>query len=221
MTSNVTGGNRLSDEQLEAILIDDDSEVTVSSGTPLNLDQGYQLAVKSIEIDGNKVYLELYKNGQIFDAKVISPSKEGAPLADGTYYYKPESVGSQQELVTIAIHFKNAFFGAGQGLATVDGQWQISDAPVQIKADTNYGRMRIARIDSARGIITMDNKDNQITLLRDKSIELTKGISIKTSYNATLRYYIYQPVIVEDIYKSAIIKGATVPPIGSLRGLLI
>jgi hypothetical protein len=173
------------------------------------------LVVKSIDIDGNKVYLELYKNGQILDAKAISPSKEGATLADATYYYKPECVGSQQELVTVAVHFKNAFFGAGQDLATVDGQWQISDAPVQIKVNTNYGRMRIARVDSARGIITMDNKDNQITLLKDKSIELTNGISIKTSDNATLRYYIYQPVIVEDLYKLMIIEGAAVPSIGS------
>ncbi len=93
-------------------------------------------------------------------------------------------MGAQSKLVTIAVHFKNAFRSAEQDLATVDGQWQISDTPAQIKVNTNYGRMRIARIDSARGIITMDNKDNLITLLRDKSIELTNGISIKTSDNA-------------------------------------
>ncbi len=212
--SESTDENSLSDEQLEEILVDDDTELTVTSCTPLNLDQGYQLAVKSIDIDGNKVYLELYKNGHIFDAKAITPSKGGATLADGTYYYKPERVGSQQELVTVAVHFKNAFSGAGQDLATVDGQWQISDTPVEVKTNTDYGKMRIATVDSTNGIITMDNKDNQITLSRNKSIELTNGISIKASDNATLRYYIYQPVIVEDIYKSMILECAAVPPIG-------
>ena len=205
-----TDGNSLADEQLEEILVDDDSEITISSGTLLNLDQGYQLAVRSIDIDGNKVYLELYKNGQIVDAKAISPSKEGGPLTDRTYCYKHWGVGNQHELVIIAIHFKDAFNGREQNLATVDGQWQISDTPVQIRANTNYGKMRIATVDPTNGVVTMDNKDNPITLHMDKSIELTNDIRIKTADNATLRYYIYKPVTVEDVYKSVIIES---PPL--------
>ena len=209
-----TDENSLSDEQLEEVLVDDDTEVTVTSDTPLNLKQGYQLAIKSIDVNGNKVYLELFKDGMAVGSKAIFSSKDGATLADKTYYYRPANVGAQIKLVTIAVHFKNAFRGAEQNLATVDGEWQISDTPVEVKTDTDYGKMRIATVDSTNGIITMDNKDNQITLLRDKSIELTNGISIKASDNATLRYYIYQPVIVEDIYKSVIIECVAVPPIG-------
>ncbi|MBP8623581.1 MAG: S-layer protein, partial [Methanothrix sp.] len=44
--------NSLSDEQLEAILMDDDTEMTVTSGTPLKLEEGYELSIKSIDIDG-------------------------------------------------------------------------------------------------------------------------------------------------------------------------
>ena len=55
--------NVLSDEQLLKILEDDDTEMTVTSGTPLKLEEGYELAIKSIDIDGNKVYLELSKDG--------------------------------------------------------------------------------------------------------------------------------------------------------------
>ena len=35
--------------------------MTVTSGTPLALEGGYELAIKSIDIDGNKVYLEIGK----------------------------------------------------------------------------------------------------------------------------------------------------------------
>ena len=62
--------------------------LTVTSGTPLKLEEGYELAIKSIDIDGNKVYLELSKNGAVVDSKVISPSKDNPTMSDKTYYYK-------------------------------------------------------------------------------------------------------------------------------------
>ena len=118
--------NVLSDEQLLKILVDDDSEMTVTSGTPLKGQEGYELAIKSIDIDGNKVYLELTKDGEIVDSKVISPSADNADMADKTYYYKKD-VGDSKDVVIVAVHFKNAFRGADQDLATVDGFWQLSD----------------------------------------------------------------------------------------------
>ena len=62
--------------------------MTVTSGTPLKMEEGYELAIKSIDIDGNKVYLELSKDGSVVDSKVISPSKDNPTMADKTYYYK-------------------------------------------------------------------------------------------------------------------------------------
>ena len=127
-----TDENSLSSEQLEKILVDDDTEKTVTSGTPLKLEEGYELAIKSIDIDGNKVYLELSKDGAVVDSKVVSPSKDGATMSDKTYYYKNPVVGDQKKLVTVGVHFKNAFRGADQNLATIDGVWQISDAPTEV-----------------------------------------------------------------------------------------
>jgi S-layer protein (TIGR01567 family) len=192
-----TDKNSLSSEQLEQVLVDDDSEMTVTSGTPLKLQQGYELAIKSIDIDGNKVYLELSKNGAVVDSMVISPSKDGATEADKTYYYKNPAVGEQKKLVTVGVHFKNAFRGADSNLATVDGEWQISDTPTEVKADTQYDKMTIRTVDATAGTITMDNKDNAITLSKNKDITFMGGIKIRTadqdeiSAENPLRYYIY------------------------------
>ena len=92
-----TDENSLSSEQLQKILIDDDTEKTVTSGTPIKMEEGYELAIKSIDIDGNKVYLELSKDGSVVDSKVISPSKADANMADKTYYYKNPAVGDSEE----------------------------------------------------------------------------------------------------------------------------
>jgi len=192
--------NSLSDEQLEAILMDDDTEMTVTSGTPLKLEEGYELSIKSIDIDGNKVYLELTKDGSVVDSKVISPSKDNPTMGDKTYYYKKD-VGDSKDLVIIAAHFKNAFRGADQNLATIDGIWQISEVPTEVKADTEYDKMRIATVTS--DTITMDNKDNTVTLSKNKDISLMGDVKIKTSDQDVvddanpLRYYLYKEVTLE------------------------
>jgi S-layer protein (TIGR01567 family) len=195
-----TDENSLSSEQLQKILIDDDTEKTVTSGTPLKLAEGYELAIKSIDIDNNKVYLELSKDGSVVDSKFVSPSKTNAIMADKTYYYKNPQVGDQKKLVTIAAHFKNAFRGADQNLATVDGIWQISGEATDVKADTQYDKMTITSVDANAGTITMENKDNAITLSKNKDIVLMNGIKIKTADNDVLGYYIYKDITEPGTY---------------------
>jgi S-layer protein (TIGR01567 family) len=205
-----TDENSLADEQLQEILMDDDTERTVTSGTPLKLGEGYELGIQSIDIDGNKVYLELTKDGSVVDSKVISPSKDNPTMADKTYYYKTD-VGDQNDLVIIGVHFKNAFRGADTNLATVDGIWQISDTPYEVKVDTEYDKMRIATVDSTNGVITMDNKDNTVTLSKNKDITLMEDVKFKTADNDTLRYYLYKTETIEGAAQAAAAAAPAVP----------
>ena len=74
------------------MIINHSDQIPVMSGTPLVLGEGYELAIKSIDIDGNKVYIELYKNGKVVDAKIIVvPQTE-----DDSYIYltHPETPAS-------------------------------------------------------------------------------------------------------------------------------
>jgi len=184
-----TNENSLSYKQLEAVLKDDDTEMTVTSGTPLMMREGYQLSIKLIDTEESKVYLELTKGDSVVDSKIIYPSKENATMADKTYYFT-KTLGNQKNLVIIAVHFKNAFRGADQNLATIDGIWQISDTATDVKADTQYDRMTIRTVDDNSGTISMDNKDAAITLSKNKHITLMKDISIRTANDKELRYYI-------------------------------
>ena len=93
------------------ILINDSASLTIASGTPLKLEEGYELTIKSIDIDGNKAYVELSKDGQIVDSRVIVAARE----VDDTFVYsKP---GMAQKIV---VHFKNAFRSKDLNLATID-----------------------------------------------------------------------------------------------------
>jgi S-layer protein (TIGR01567 family) len=184
--------NSLSDEQLQTILMDSDAQMTITANQPLELAENYVLAIKYI--DSNGMFVELTKNGEVVDSKVMMPSKDGATMADKTYLYKRDA-GEQKGLVIIAVHFKNAVTIQNQTVATVDGLWQISDTPTPVKIDTEFGKMRIASVSS--DTIVMDNKDNNIALSKNKDTELLGDIRIKTADQDVIddanpiRYYIY------------------------------
>jgi len=200
--------NLMTNEQVTKILEDSDTERTITTANPLKLGEDYELAVKSIDVKGNKVYLELSKDGAVVDSKVIQPSIDNAGMGDKTYYYKKD-LGDTKEVVTVAAHFKNAFRGTDTDIATVDAVFQISDAPSPVKVDQQYGKMSIRNVNPTDFTISMDNKDNQVTLSKNKVTELMLGIFIKTAdqdditADNPLRYY---------LYKSATIEGAAPAP---------
>jgi S-layer protein (TIGR01567 family) len=184
--------------QLSEVLIDSDTERFIFPNDPLKLAQGYELVIKnSIEKGGKNVYLELVKDGQIVDTKVISPSSQGA-----TYYYKKD-LGQAKNLVIIAVHFQFAVNHAdpectncNTDAADIDGVWQISDTPISVKVDEEYNKMSIRNVDPTTMTITMDNKDNKVTLSKNKDIMLMGDIQIKTadSNDEPNRFYIHKSV---------------------------
>ena len=190
--------NVLSDEQLLKILVDNDDEMTVTTGTPLKLEEGYELEIKSIDIDDNKVYLELSKDGAVVDSKFITPSVYYADMKDKTYCYKKD-IGDSKDVVIVAAHFKNAFRGADQDLATVDGLWQLSDTATDVSENTEYDKMTIQTVTADR--IMMNNEDNDITLGNNMDFSLMPGINIKTADAAELRYYIYKEITESGTYE--------------------
>ena len=188
--------NLMTNEQISELLIDDDTEQTLSSSNPLELEEGYNLTIKIIDADGRKVNVQLSKNGHVVDSKVISPSIKNASIEEQTYYYKKD-LGDTGNIVIIAVHFKNVFRSADSDIATVDGIFQISDTPTSIKTGQQYDKMSIRSVDPTAMTVMMDNKDNPITLSKNKDITLMDNIHIQTadqddtSSDNPLRYYIY------------------------------
>ncbi len=191
-----TDKNSLSDEQLEKILLNEKTKQVVKKGESLKLKEGYELAVRAIDENG-KMYVELLKDGKVVDNYFLAPSKDFATELDKTYYYRNPEVGNQRNLVTIGVHFRNANKVENFAQATVDGLWQLSEMPIDINPDTQYDKMRVSMVDAMAGVITMDNKDEELNLTRKSDIELMPGIGIRTADNDTLRYYIYKTVTIK------------------------
>jgi len=197
--------NLMTNEQLSKILIDNNTEVLINSSSPLKLKEGYELSIKSINVNETKVMLELKKNGQRVDTEIVQPTIDNARISDQTYYYKT-NLGDTEDIIQIAVHFKNIFHGADKDSATVDGIFQISDTPLLLKSDQQYDKMSIRNVDATDMSIVMDNKDNQITLSKNKDVLLMQNIHIKTADQdgtvaEPLRYYIYKAITAPGSYQ--------------------
>ena len=193
---NSEDSNVLQSEQLLKVLYDDDTERTVQSGQSFKLGDGYELAIRSIDIDGNKVFFDLLKNGQTENSSVVIPSNRPESIDESTYTLKKD-VGNVKGIITIGVHFKNAFKGVDRDLTTIDGVFQVSDSPTIVTLNTQYDKMRVASVSPSS--ITMDNRDNSIMLSKSMDTILMMGIHIKAAdQNFTqedpLRFYIYKKI---------------------------
>ncbi len=108
------------------IIIDDRKEQTITTNRPLKLAEGYVLQINHIDIDGNKVYLDLLKDDKVVDSKIVSPSKDNPTVEDKIYRYKKD-IGNSKNVTLIEIHFKNAFRGSDLDLGTISSVMQISE----------------------------------------------------------------------------------------------
>lgn len=108
------------------VLIDNYQEQTITKNSSLILSDGYQLHVMSVEAQGERAYLELTRYGEVLDSCTVRPN---ASFSGDTYCYKTD-MGSAKGMVVIAVHFKNAFAGLYDCLATCDGVFQISSSPI-------------------------------------------------------------------------------------------
>jgi S-layer protein (TIGR01567 family) len=182
--------------QLLKVLVDDDTERTITSNIPLMLNDGYRLELKNVNAQDGRAYVELFKDDKLIDAKMFQPSKENAAMSDKTYFYRNPQVGNQKNLVTIAVHFKNALKGTDQSIATIDGVWQISDSPISVHEGASFDKLVISTITSDR--ISMENKDSPLTLSKNKDITLAGDIHLRTADFDSLRYYIAKRAEIED-----------------------
>ncbi|ADI74836.1 S-layer-related duplication domain protein [Methanohalobium evestigatum Z-7303] len=167
----------LSDGQLSKVLIDSEEQKSIYTGSSLILEEGYTLNINEVDVNGDNVFIELRKGGELMEQDIISSGEE--------YVYEKD-LGSTDDVPIIAVHFSEIFRGQETNAVFVDGIFQISDEYTEIENGDSYGKMEIDNIDSNR--IKMTN-DNSINLGEGDTINIMGDIKFKVADSDTLRYY--------------------------------
>ncbi|HWQ19155.1 MAG TPA: S-layer protein domain-containing protein [Methanotrichaceae archaeon] len=170
----------INENQLRKVLIDSDDSRSITTGSVLPLANGYELRIKEIDTDGNKVWLALAKDGKEIDSKVVQP----LDLKSATYEYK-EDIGGSKDTPLILAHVSNVFTSAESSLVTIDGLFQIADDYLSVNDGDKYGKMKVNSI-SEDGI-DMENEDS-FTLQKGKIVSLMGNVSFQVADADVLRF---------------------------------
>lgn len=159
--------------ELREVLMDDDITQTLSLNKTLTLQQGYVLVAQEISEKKGKVNFLLFKDGLPVNSSVVSIGE--------SFVYKID------DLPVILVHLTNAMLGAGEGLAEVEGVFQISDEPnIRLFEGAMIGEMKI--IDYSQSVIEIESSIS-INLRRDSTINLAPGLDLVVLDSQDLVYY--------------------------------
>ncbi len=148
--------------ELREVLMDDDLTQTLSLNKTLILQQGYVLVAQEISEKKGSVNFLLFKDGLPVNSSVV--------IIGESFVYKID------DLPVILVHLTNAMLGAGEGLAEVEGVFQISDEPnIRLFEGAMIGEMKLT--DFSQFDIVLEN-NRTINLKRDSVISLIQGLEV-------------------------------------------
>ena len=125
----------MTNEQISKVLMDDNKEMTITSAQPLMLNEGYQLNIKSVDVKGNKAYIELSKNGQVVDDKVVQGLLK--KFADfGRAYNEGGMSPAEFDTFGPTVRTLRQFIVACYDLAGLVRTFMLPDPPLKTKATT-------------------------------------------------------------------------------------
>ncbi|ATU08847.1 S-layer protein domain-containing protein [Methanohalophilus portucalensis] len=139
----------ISEGILTKVLIDTDDDESVYSESSLILEEGYSINIEKINVSGDRVWINLSKNGVEVDNSSLS--------SEDTFVYKKD-FGSVVDIPIITIHVDDIFSGTETNAVFIDGIFQISEDYVKIDEGDKYGEMEIDDVTSSK--IEMSNEDD-------------------------------------------------------------
>nr|WP_230625121.1 S-layer protein domain-containing protein [Methanosarcina mazei] len=179
--ANTFGNSRsvsvLSDDILAKVLIDDDHKRSMFTGSSIALENGYSLKAAEVDVNGNRVLLELYRDGELVDSGITS--------SNGDYIYEAD-IGGAEDVPMIAAHISTVFRSRETDAVFIEGIFQVSDDYLELSQGDSFGKMEIGTISSSG--ITMKNEDS-ISLSRGNTISLMGNVSFKVADSNVLRFY--------------------------------
>lgn len=173
----------LSDEnpdEIVKLLLDSDDKYVIRKSFALELPEGYALTAKQIDVEGDKVWMELSQNGEFLEDEVIDIS--GGPA---TWEYDLD-IGDEDNVIVFRLLITDLFAGQVDDLVVVEGIWLVDfENIINVEAGYTFNEMEVLMVDS--NLITMTNL-NSLYLQKDKNLQLANNLFFKIADDNDLRF---------------------------------
>jgi len=171
-----------SPDELVKLLLDNDDKYTLRTGSALELPNGYELTAKQIDVEGDKVWMELSKDGEFVEDEVIN-------VVDGeaTWTYDVD-VGDTDDVIVFRALITDVFQGQVDSLAVVEGLYLVDYEDIlEIESGDEFGELEVDSTGS--GTIIMKNTGT-VTLSRDDTVDIAEGMMFKVADDSETRFYL-------------------------------
>jgi len=167
-------------------------------GDTIYLAEGYAVFFSNIweaEFGGEyHVALDFLKDDKIIasDEKICHvpyENEEEDSVEERTFVYRNEN----QVIIALCIK-KLSWKEGGFGSFYIEGIWQISDCPIDLRPGSQFGKLQLIdspKMDQKKIRVEMEfqNVDNSITLSKNKDIHLMANFYLKTSHQENISAY--------------------------------
>lgn len=167
-------------DKLVKLLIEWDSgeSVVLAIDDPMEFSEGYMLTAQEIDLQGNRVWLKLYKDGKCIDDSIVN--------GGDTYIYEDEN-----DVLLFSAQIKSVFRGTESNFVEVKYVFMRSNKILDINGGDIFGVMEVK---STSGSIVLKN-DEIITLDADSKVDIMDGLYFKIADDPiNLRYYLAKTV---------------------------
>lgn len=165
-------------DQLVKLLIEWDSgDKILTMSDPMELPEGYMLSAQEIDLQGDRVWLKLYKDGECVDDSIV--------VGGDTYVYEDED-----DVLLFSCKIDSVFRGTESNMVVVKYVFMRSDTILDIDGGDTFGVMEVK---STSGSIVLKN-DETITLDSDSEVEIFDGLYFKVADSTSLRYYLAKTI---------------------------
>ena len=175
---------------------------TLATGENWDLGNGYALIANQIDLEGDKVWLSLEKNGVEVESSIITTgtgaSGDSFIGMDGvtrtttdTFVYQPD-IGSESDVPIFTVAITAVFRGTDTNVIQLKYAMLIDDELLEIESDYESHKMKVTGVTATT--VTMQN-DETITITEDSDIKIMGDIVFHVAKdddgdgNDELRFY--------------------------------
>jgi len=166
----------ISNGVLSKILIDTNDKKSANAGDSLVLEEGYSLNIVEVDVNGESVWVQLEKDGDVVDEAFLKSGSD--------YVYKTD-LGKAEDVPIIIAHIGTVFQGSENSAVFIQGLFQISDKYTEINNGDTFGDMEVTSVSSNE--IKMEN-DDSIGLDEGETVDLMGKIKIQVADDSKLRF---------------------------------
>ncbi|WP_406655688.1 S-layer protein domain-containing protein [Methanolobus sp. ZRKC2] len=169
-------------DELMKLLLDNDDKYTLRTGSALELPNGYELTAKQIDVEGDKVWMELSRDGEFIEDEVIDVIG-----GEATWTYDTD-VGDTDDVIVFRALITDVFQGQVDSLAVVEGLYLVEyEDLLTIENDDEFGDLEVTEI--ADATITMESTGS-VTLSKDDTVDIAEGLSFEVADDDDIRFYL-------------------------------